>query len=337
MRIRFNTLLILLLVLSGARSSAQYVEVLAKFDTNQVRIGEVFHLDLSVEQPSGLNVNFPVIRDTLVDKVEVLGASAPDTLIMDDDILQIRQRFRLTCFDSGLYEIPPLVFEFRADNWSDSISTYPLFLLVNTVAVDSAIYDIKSPIHMPVGFMEVFPYAIGGLALLVAVGFLVWYLRKRRKGESIFVPSIPEEPAHVIALRELDELRGQKLWQQNEFKDYYSRLTEIVRRYMERRYKIQAMEMTSYDILKAWKDSGEDQHGLISSLDRLLNLADLVKFAKEKPLASHNEENMERAYDFVHKTKVIKPIYGEDLTDDPGKDPGKEAGEGPRDDQETKL
>ena len=312
MRIQCNIVLVMILVFSGTRSNAQYVEVLAKFDTNQVRIGEVFHLDLSVEQPVGLAVEFPVIRDTLADKVEVLGFSAPDTLVMEDDNLQISQRFRMICFDSGFYEIPPLVFEFSAGDWSDSISTYPLYLMVNTVAVDSTLYDIKSPIHMPVGFLEVFPFVLGGIALVLVVGLLFWYLRKRRKGESVFIPSVPEEPAHVIALRELNELNEQKLWQQNEFKDYYSRLTGIIRRYMERRYKIPAMEMTSYDILKAWKDSGKDRNGLTSSLDRLLNLADLVKFAKERPVATDNEENMERAYDFVHRTKVVKPIFGED-------------------------
>ena len=196
-------------------------------------------------------------------------------------------------------------------DWSDSISTYPLYLLVHTIAVDSTIYDIKSPIHVPLGFMEVFPYVAGGLAFIAALGFLVWYLRKRRRRGSVFLPSIPEEPAHIIALRELDELKELKLWQQNEFKDYYSRLTEIIRRYMERRYRIPAMEMTSEEIQRAWISSGEDREDLAGNLNMLLNLADLVKFAKERPVASDNEENMERAYDFVHKTKLVKPLYGD--------------------------
>ena len=190
--------------------------------------------------------------------------------------------------------IPPLVFGFNGEDWSDSVSTYPLYLLVRSVAVDSTIYDIKSPIHVPVGFMEVFPYVAGGLALLAAVGFLVWYLRKRRGSESLLPASKTEEPAHVIALRDLDELKEQKIWQQNEFKNYYSRLTEIIRRYMERRYGIPAMEMTSQEIHRAWVSSGEDRDDLSGSLNMLLNLADLVKFAKEKPIASDNEENLDR-------------------------------------------
>lgn len=298
-------------MLPSGNVGAQFLEVLAEFDTNQVRIGEVFHLNLSVEQTRGMMVEFPALEDTLVDKVEILETFPPDSIITDD-VLKIDQQYRLICFDSGFYEIPSLVFGFRDGDWIDSLGTHPLYLLVHTVAVDSAIYDIKSPIHVPVGFMEVFPYATGGLILLALAGFLVWYLRRRSRGESVFTPSVPEEPAHIIALRELDGLKSKKLWQQGEFKEYYTGLTGIIRRYMERRYSIQAMEMTSTDIIRAWSDSGEDKEGLSVNLDRLLNLADLVKFAKEKPIASDNEENMEIAYDFIHKTKQVRPLYGDE-------------------------
>ena len=293
-------------VLSGNAAHSQYLEISADFDTNQVRIGELFHLDLAVEQPVGLSVDFPVIRDTLVDKVEVLESHPADTVV-SDEVLQISKRYTLTSFDSGLYQVPPLLFHFRQGDWKDSLGTYPLYLLVHTVAVDSSIYDVKSPIHMPVGFMEVFPYLIGGLALVVCVGILIWYIRKRRSGKPVFLPEKPAEPAHVIALRELNVLQEQKLWQQNEFKKYYTRLTEVIRRYMERRYNIPAMEMTSHETLQAWSASGEDREDLTGSLRSLLNLADLVKFAKEKPLATDNEENLERAFDFVHKTKWMAP------------------------------
>jgi len=308
-------LLLLLIMAAGTKLDAQYIEVLAELDTNQVRIGEVFHLDLTVEQPDGLKVAFPVIGDTLIDKVEVLEDYPVDTAFLDDEVLMISKRYKLACFDSGFYEIPPMEFRFSAKDWSDTISTYPIYLLVNTVAVDSSIYDIKAPIHMPVGFMEIFPFAAGGALFVALVVLFLWYLRKRRQGESLIIPEKATEPAHIIALRELDELREQKLWQKSEFKIYYSRLTGIIRQYLDRRYEIRAMEMTSYDIMQAWKISGEDYEGLAPSLDRLLNLADLVKFARERPLASDNEENMDRAYDFVHKTKLVKPLFGEDNKD----------------------
>ena len=179
--------------------------------------------------------------------------------------------------------------------------------MVHTVPVDTTIYDVKTPINLPLSFLEVFPFILGGIIILVAAGFLVWYIRRRKTNKPIFRAAMPEEPAHIIAYRELRELKDQKLWQKNEFKEYYSRLTEIIRRYMQRRYGIPAMEMTSYEILDAWDRSGEARTELAAELGILLNLADLVKFAKQKPVASENEENMERAFDFVDRTKYEKP------------------------------
>ena len=284
----------------------QYVEVRAEFDTNQIRIGETFHLDIRVNQPAGIRVDLPVIKDTLVDRLEVITSAPPDTALMNEE-LEIFKRYRLTSFDSGLYVVPPLKFHIFSDVWKDSIESTPLFLYVHTVPVDSTIYDVKYPLHVPVGFIEILPFLLGGIVLLAALIFLLWYLQRRKKNKPLFRAQKPEEPAHIIAFRELRELKDEKLWQQNEFKKYYTRLTGIVRRYMERRYGIPAMELTSHEILEEWHKSGENIEGLAESLKLLLNLADLVKFAKQKPVASENEENMDRAYDFIEKTKWVKP------------------------------
>jgi len=302
-------ILVFLFMFQGTR--AQYIEVLAEFDTNQIRIGEIFHMDVRVNQPEGLQVDFPVYKDSIIDKIELISDFPADTA-RREGMLEIFKRYKLTSFDSGLYVIPPQVFRFHSEVWTDSIESSPLYLYVHTVQVDSSIYDVKSPIHMPVGFLELFPFIMGGIILLAAIGFLIWYLRRRKKNKPIFRAAKPQEPAHIIAFRELRDLKDDKLWQQSEFKTYYSRLTEIIRRYMDRRYGIQAMEMTSYDILEAWKQSGEQQEKLTENLRMLLDLADLVKFAKQKPVASDNEENMENAYEFVEQTKWVEPEITEE-------------------------
>ena len=290
---------------------AQYIEVRTEFDTNQIRIGEPFHLDIQVHQPAGIMVDFPHIKDTLVEKLEVIRSWPADTSTLNGD-LEILKRYRLTSFDSGLYVVPPLKFRFSSDIWNDSLESNPLFLYVHTVPVDSMIYDVKSPMHVPVGFLEVFPFVLGGIIVLTAFALLLWYLRRRRKNKPLFRAPKPEEPAHIIAFRELRDLKDENLWQNGEFKKYYTRLTEIIRRYMERRYGIPAMEMTSIEILEEWNRSGENKEELSQKLDILLNLADLVKFAKQKPVASQNEENMERAYDFIEQTKYVKPELEEE-------------------------
>ncbi len=297
-----------LLVLFGLHQGmqAQYVEVSTELDTNQIRIGETLHFLIRVHQPAPVRVDFPLVGDTLVDKVEVIRSWPADTT-RENGELQILKRYRLTSFDSGLYVIPPMKFRFQSRTWMDSLESNPLYLLVHTVPVDTALYDVKAPLHMPVGFLEVLPFALGGIIVLAALVFLLWYLRRRKMNKPLFGPPKPQEPAHVIAFRELRELKEEKLWQKSEFKAYYTRLTEIIRRYMDRRYGIPAMEMTSTEILEDWIASGEDREGLSEKLRLLLNLADLVKFARQKPVATDNEENMERAYDFVEQTKWVEP------------------------------
>ena len=301
---------LLLAVLGFLPVHSQFVELKTHLDTNQIRIGEQFHLDIEIMQPSGISIMFPVIKDTLISNVEVLQSYARDTIIEGEN-LKISQRYKLTSFDSGFYEIPPLKFFIRSGQWNDSLESNPMYLLVHSVAVDSTIYDVKAPIHMPVSFLEMFPFIVGGLLAVAAIYFTVRYLRRRKKKKGLFTPDRPEDPAHVIALRELDRLREEKLWQHSEFKPYYTRLTDTIRRYMEKRYKIPAMEMTSYEILNTWKQSERPDNDLSAKLNRLLNLADLVKFAKETPIASDNEENLDRAYEFVKKTAWVKKIEEE--------------------------
>lgn len=312
MRSRFTgNIALFVLLLLGGRAGAQYIEVRADFDTNQIRIGETLNLNLQLHQPAGILVDFPVFRDTIVENLEIVREWPADTSIVAGD-LEILKRYLLTSFDSGLYVVPPMKFRFSTDLWTDSLESNPLFMYVHTVPVDSAIYDVKSPLHVPLSVIEVLPFVLGGLIVLFAIGVLVWYIRRRKKNKPIFGAPKIEDPAHVIAFRELRDLKDEKLWQKNEFKAYYTRLTGIIRHYMERRYGIQAMEMTSNEILEEWRRSGQEIEDLTGKLESLLNLADLVKFAKQKPVATENEENMERAYDFVEKTKWEAPETDEE-------------------------
>ncbi len=283
---------------------SQYVEIRAELDTDQVTIGDQFNLNLFISQPPGIEVKFPEITDSLAGKIEVLRQTDIDTVRMDER-LELNRKILLTCFDSGFYEIPPFPFALSSADWNDSLFSNPLFLAVNTVPLDSMIRDIKQPIQVPVSFAEIYPYILIGIGVAGLAYFIVYLIRKRKRKEPVFSISKPQEPAHVIALRELDELREAKLWQRNEYKQYYTRLTEIIRNYIERRFEIPAMEQTSYDILLSWKDKGYNDQNLYEILKQLLNLADLVKFAKEKPLPSDNEVNLDNAYVFVRSTKPV--------------------------------
>lgn len=304
-----------ILFLLPATLPGQYVEIKAELDTNIVTIGDQFHMNLYVSQPPEILVRFPGFADTLIEKIEILSASAIDSAIQEDGQLVLNQDLLLTCFDSGLYAIPPLTFGLESATWSDSLQTHPQYLAVLTVPVDTALRDIKQPIHVPVAFFEVFPWVLVGLGGIIIIAGLVYYLRQRKRNKPVFKVVKPEEPAHVVALRELDKLKEEKLWQRNEFKQYYTRLTAIIRIYIEKRYLIPAMEKTSYEILEEWKAHKSADPGLYDNLKQLLNLADLVKFAKEKPLPSDNEVNLDNAYDFIRKTRPVINLTGEENTE----------------------
>jgi hypothetical protein len=318
---RVRVIISLLLILLPAGLLGQYVEVKAELDTQYVTIGDQFHMNLYVSQPREILVHFPVLADTIIKEIEILSASSIDTSVQEDGQLILNQDLLLTCFDSGLYEIPPLTFGLESATWSDSLQTPPQYLAVLTVAVDTALRDIKQPIHVPMGFIEVFPWVLVGLGVLIIIGGIVYYFRQRKRNKPVFRIVKPKEPAHVIALRELDKLKVEKLWQKNEFKQYYTRLTEIIRIYLEKRYHIPAMEETTYEILEEWKEQKGAIPDLYDHLRQLLNLADLVKFAKEKPLPTDNEVNIDNAYEFVRLTKPDIDITGTGTAEDePGQD-----------------
>lgn len=145
-------------------------------------------------------------------------------------------------------------------------------------------------------------YVLLGIALLVLV---VRYLRRRSgAAEPVVPPPTPVVPAYEWAIEQLAVLDQQQLWQRGEVKDYQSRLTGIVREYLERRYDIAALEMTTGEIVAALANTDFEQ-GHTSTIQRLLQMADLVKFAKAQPDVSIHETFMTDARAFVHDTRPL--------------------------------
>ena len=117
----------------------------------------------------------------------------------------------------------------------------------------------------------------------------------------VFVET-PKIPAHVIAFGKLEVLKNEKLWQEGKLKQYHSSVTDIIREYIENRYKIQALEQTTEEILWSFRNVAIDEESK-TKLKRTLVLADLVKFAKEIPLPNENEMSLTNSYDFINGTK----------------------------------
>ena len=227
--------------------------------------------------------------------------------------IKLHKSYTLTSFDSGSYNIPGLAFTIVSAD-SDTITTNTLPLTVYTVKVDTSahkIADIKAPYDAPFTFSEFwheyFIYILSGLLIIILITALIWYYKKAKKSQ---IPENtkqkPREPAHIIALQKLNELKDKKLWQNNHVKQYYIELTDIIREYLIYRFGIDALEMTSSEILSAIKNIDTINDELYNKMQYLLTTADFVKFAKAKPLPDEHNTCMKNAYFFIENTKPIE-------------------------------
>ena len=285
-----------------ANVSAQQVQVKAKLDTNEALIGDQIGLELSVLQSANDTVLLPIFENKLTDNIEVIEQFAPDTLKQINGTLEIKQKVLITAFDSGQYVIPHIPFLYV----NDTLKSNALLFKVNTVPVDTtkAIKDIKGPYEAPVSLAEILPWVFGGLGLILLILLLIYIIRKIIRKEPFIRKVKPLEPAHVIAYRDLKKLKEQNLWQKEKIKEYYTELTDILRKYLWNRYAIRTLERTSDEILQSLKNSPfyDEQPYLL--LKDIFYLSDLVKFAKFKPLPDEHQKCYEDALRFVDKTKL---------------------------------
>lgn len=284
----------------------------AKFAPDSVLIGDHFDLILEVEVAEDSRVAFPTIgADFAEGRIELLKEGKLDTLSVKDGRYHLRKSYRLTSFEPATYHIDSLALLCGSLRGLDTLlAPEALVLDVTMMPVDTAqktIYDIKQPLPMPLKVAEFAGYAgmgvviaaiVAGLALLI-----ISVVRKRKDPES----SKPKEPAHVIAIRSLETLSNQKLWQNGKIKEYYSRLTEIFREYLDGRYGVAAMEMTTDEIVGAMREIGLTKKQ-IASLGELLMESDLVKFAKHTPAVEYHEEAYTTVYYFVEESKEVAEV-----------------------------
>jgi hypothetical protein len=118
------------------------------------------------------------------------------------------------------------------------------------------------------------------------------------------MPEKPKEPAHVVALRELDRIKDEKLWQKDKTKQYYSEVTDVIRTYIEDRFEIRAMEQTTDEIMTSFRYRRDLlNEKSMGNLSQILSLADLVKFAKYHPLPDDDNLTLVNSYFFINETK----------------------------------
>jgi hypothetical protein len=314
---------------AGSSVHAQLIRVTSRVSSDSMMIGDQVLYTLRVEAADNVDFRLPVIRDTLSRDLEVISPVSADTAVAAGQ-RTVEHGYIITSFEAGMHVLPSQGVVYLFNGQTDTARSMPLMVSVYEPEVDTtkAIMPIKPPINTPVTFKEVLPWlgiGAGGLLLGTMIAALVWIYRQRRRDPEVFSYQ-PRDPAHVIAFRELDRLKEEKLWERGLVKQYYTRLTEITRAYIERQYGIPAMERTTGEILQAFRRSNLEDGLLEEILEELLQLADLVKFAKEEPLPVENQTNLNNVYLFVQKTFPMfyiqkpEPEEGVGTGENPGKD-----------------
>ena len=305
---------LLLWVLSVlALPALSQVTVNASIDSLQLLIGEQAHVKIEVSCPVDADLVMPTYtNNVLMEGIEILGEVKTDTQYLNKRRqMMVTQAYTVTSFDTAFYYIPP--FEVLVD--SQAYASDPLALMVMTFDVDTAnveaIFPIKDIMKCPITLVEVLPFS-GSIVLVIVLGFLIPYLMRRYRDNKPILRRVtiaPKLPPHQVALTEMERIKGEKSWQRDDVKQYYTELTDALRVYMEERFGFNAMEMTSDEIIAQLNELPDKEW--IGELRELFQMSDLVKFAKYKPLINENDMNLINAIDFINKTKVEAVVPAE--------------------------
>ncbi len=282
----------------------------ARLDSTILLMGKVTPLHVTIVQDRDVVGVFPwENRDTINAFVEIAAKPKPDTVDLGNNRIQINRDLILQAFDSGMYVIKPLPYVVG----TDTFLTQQLSLKVLPVKVDTLqdIHDIAPVETVPFKLLDWVPDFIADywwlwllLALLLAGGlyyYLVWY----KKGRKISLPSRKRLSPYDEAMANLQRLKEDNLWQNGQEKAYFTALTDILRVYIDRRFHINAVEMTSTQIVDTLKKNDETR-AVNEQLEMILEVADIVKFANVRPLADDNELAFQRALNFVEATRPVE-------------------------------
>lgn len=270
----------------------------AELERAEIRLGEQVLLQLETPLGRGM-VQWPAIGDTLTSRVEVVRASPTDTL---RERGVARRTLHITAFDTGYWAIPPLRFMVGGK----PAETEALLLHVTGVPLDEggAPRPEKPLIELPFSplwWARQHAAWIGAALAIAAVAAAVALLMKRKRAAPPPEALAVEPPLHERVLAALAMLERERLWQQGEHKAYQSRLTDLLRGYVEERYQVPALERTTDELMHELRVSTmpPDHQALLGNM---LRAADLVKFAKALPSPAENEQLMSSAVRFVRES-----------------------------------
>ncbi len=294
------------------------VEVTSSVDRSQITIGDLIHYRIQVSRSPEVKVEWPSPGSNL-GAFEIRDYELPEPREENGRIIEEMQ-FTISTFDTGAFVIPPLGIRYvlPPDTNRYELKTEPIDIYVASLkpSLDGDIRGLKPQGVLPRDWRRILMYAGIAVFALALIGGLWFYWRYRKSGRVPFVKPEPPRPAHEIALEALKALEAEQLLAQGQVKEHFSRLSDILREYLENRYFMPALESTTFEIVQYFSEDGR-LGGQIEPLEKVLNLCDLVKFAKYIPGEDEADEAMRLSYAFIEATRELfsQPENGRDAGD----------------------
>jgi len=296
--------------LCWSQESRPLIEVNSAVDTSRITIGDRITYTVSINHVDTMRVEKPG-EGVNLGQFEIKDYKIYDP-IREEGRVEEKFVYVISVFDTGTFVIPPFpVAYFPTDSLGDYklIEASAITIYVESVIQDEAreLRDVKPPIDIPYDYFLLFSV----LAAVILIGALVYFgyrlYQKRKETGYLIRPPEPPRPAHEIAFVALEELLKKDLVAQGLLKEFYSEISEIIRRYIEGRFFIPALEETSSEILRELNGQ-EIEVVLLQDIKGFLELSDLVKFAKYKPGDKENQKIVVLARQFIEKTMVVYDI-----------------------------
>lgn len=280
----------------------------ARLDSATLLMGKTTALHLEITQDKDARGFFPGEHlDTISAMIEIAERPAADTIDLDNNRIQINRDLIIQSFDSGMWIIKPIPYVVNGDTAYCNQLTLKVMPVVVSQMKD--IHDIKPVEDVPFNLLDWLPdYWWAWLLALLLIGAGIWaYHKYYKKGINPLKPARKRLPPYEEAMINLQNLRAAQLWQQGQEKEYFTGLTDILRVYIDRRFHINAVEMTSSQIIDTLKKNDETK-AVNEQLEMILEVADIVKFANARPLADDNELAYQRAVNFVEATRPVEQV-----------------------------
>ena len=295
----------IILTASVLAASAQ-VSVEAVVDSIEIFVGQQAHVTLTATAKENAKVEFPQFKPTeyITPGVEVLDRQELEQQPQDNGFVSRSMVYTMTSFDDTLYYLPPMTVKIDGKPYkSKSLALKVLTFEVDTLHADQ-FFGPKDVQDNPFQWSDwSVPFWLSVLMLVLLAITYYLYLRLRDNKPIIsHIRIVKRLLPHQKAMKEIEQIKADKMVASENSKEYYTKLTDTLRKYIEERYGFSAMEMTSSEIIERLMAT-QDQKAL-DELRQLFTTADLVKFAKYSTLINENDANLVNAIDFINQTKL---------------------------------